>query len=556
MSGGGIGRSMRDPGGGRLRAGSFVTAAVLLAGMFVASGCVANPPPRIGTATAGNGMATVTWQPPLAAPFPITGYVVTPWVGQTAGTAVRFNSTATTQTVIGLSNGTVYTFTVVAIDALGNDSASSATSNAVTPSAALPGFSFANSISANHRFLLDQNGSPYLIVGDSPHALLGNVSQSDTDKYFADRQAHHVNAAWVDLLCTTYTGCSSVNTYDGVAPFTTPYDLSTPNPAYFQRVDAMLNLAAKHGITVFLDPAETGGWLGTLTANGTAKDRAYGQFLGSRYKSFPNIVWISGNDFQTWSTPSDDAAVLAVAQGIRAAGDTHLQTVELNYFVSLSSDDANWSTVSDLEAAYTYYPTYNEVLRGYYATPTKPTFMVEAHYDGESVGPGGFGTPIVLRRQEYWTMTSGAAGQLYGTAYWGFASGWQSGIDTVGANELTIMEDFFASQPWSDLIPDQGHALITAGYGTYDSLGATATNDYVTGAITPTGNTAVIYLPSTRTITVNMSKLSGTITAKWFDPTTGQYIIIGTFPNTGSHQFRPSDDHGDGTSDWVLLLQS
>jgi hypothetical protein len=247
---------------------------------------------------------------------------------------------------------------------------------------------------------------------------------------------------------------------------------------------------------------------------------------------------------------------LAVANGIKAAGDTHLQTVELNYVESLSTDDSRWVPVVDLNAAYTYYPTYDEVLNGFNVTPTKPVVMVEAHYDGESVGPGGFGTPIVLRRQEYWTMTSGAAGQLYGNQHWGLEAGWQTGIDSVGANELTIMADFFAGQPWSDLVPDRNHTLLTAGYGTYDGGGATATNDYVTGATTSNGNTAVIYLPSTHTITVNMAKLTGTITAKWFDPTSGQYTTIGTFPNAGSHQFSTPGDHSDGNNDWVLLLQS
>jgi hypothetical protein len=44
-----------------------------------------------------------------------------------------------------------------------------------------------------------------------------------------------------DLLCNTYTGGNpNGTTFDGIAPFTTAGDLSTPNPA-FQRVDDMIN---------------------------------------------------------------------------------------------------------------------------------------------------------------------------------------------------------------------------------------------------------------------------------------------------------------------------
>jgi hypothetical protein len=45
------------------------------------SGCVADPPPIIGTATPGDGRAVVSWQAPVAYPAPITAYVVTPWIG-------------------------------------------------------------------------------------------------------------------------------------------------------------------------------------------------------------------------------------------------------------------------------------------------------------------------------------------------------------------------------------------------------------------------------------------------------------------------------------------
>ena len=74
-----------------------------------------------------------------------------------------------------------------------------------------------------------------MIVGDSPQALIGNLSVADAAFYIADRKAAGFNALWVDLLCATYTGCrADGKTFDGIAPFTTPGDLSTPDPAYFE----------------------------------------------------------------------------------------------------------------------------------------------------------------------------------------------------------------------------------------------------------------------------------------------------------------------------------
>ena len=107
--------------------------ALVSVALLMVSGCVADGPPLMGTAIGGDGQATVSWQSPLAAPIPISAYVVTPWIGPVAQTPIRFNSTATTQTVTGLVNGITYTFTVVAVNALGNESASSAASNPITP---------------------------------------------------------------------------------------------------------------------------------------------------------------------------------------------------------------------------------------------------------------------------------------------------------------------------------------------------------------------------------------------------------------------------------------
>ena len=90
--------------------------------------------PTIGTATGGFQQATVTWTAPaaLAGTQPaLTGYTVTPFIGTTAQPVQTFNSTATTETVTGLTGGTAYTFTVAAINANGTGTAS-AKSNSVS----------------------------------------------------------------------------------------------------------------------------------------------------------------------------------------------------------------------------------------------------------------------------------------------------------------------------------------------------------------------------------------------------------------------------------------
>ena len=86
-------------------------------------------------ATAGNGSASVTWTAPSDGGSPITSYTVTPYQGGVAqqATTVTGNPPATSATVTGLTNGTSYTFTVSATNAVGTGPAS-APSNPVTPS--------------------------------------------------------------------------------------------------------------------------------------------------------------------------------------------------------------------------------------------------------------------------------------------------------------------------------------------------------------------------------------------------------------------------------------
>jgi hypothetical protein len=85
--------------------------------------------PTIGTATAGNLNATVTWTAGANGNSAITGYTVTSSPGNIS---VNAASNATSVAVTGLTAGTSYTFTVRATNANGTSTASSA-SNSVTP---------------------------------------------------------------------------------------------------------------------------------------------------------------------------------------------------------------------------------------------------------------------------------------------------------------------------------------------------------------------------------------------------------------------------------------
>ena len=174
-------------------------------------------------------------------------------------------------------------------------------------------------------------------------------------------------------------------------------------------------------------------------------------------------------------------------------------------------------------------------------------------------------------------MLSGAIGQLYGSAYtWRLPSGWfsdwrlrlsarrllgwRSNLDTPGVVQLSYMKNLFAPRKWYDLVPDQTHAVVTKGYGTPAPLGtgSVTTDDYATAARTSDGSLIIVYMPTTRTITVEMSMLSGPSRVCWYDPTTGEYIDVSgsPFANAGTQQFTPPGKNHDGDGDWVLVFET
>lgn len=93
------------------------------------------------TAVAGNASATVSWAAPASdGGSALTSYAVTPYVGTSPQpeTAVGGSPPPTSTTIGGLTNGTTYTFTVRAVNAVGAGPASTP-SNAVTPAGTPPG---------------------------------------------------------------------------------------------------------------------------------------------------------------------------------------------------------------------------------------------------------------------------------------------------------------------------------------------------------------------------------------------------------------------------------
>ena len=202
--------------------------------------------------------------------------------------------------------------------------------------------------------------------------------------------------------------------------------------------------------------------------------------------------------------------------------------------------------------------------RAWRISPTKPAWMQEGTYEYEN-NMGHFSAePWDTRRGRFWSVLGG------GTAGDGFGSKdvWQwedipRSLSSPGAEFSTDAFGLFASLPWWELRPSgngdgrAGIDLVRSGQGAWGST------RYITSALTSDRHWMLVYVPvmkqGSRTFSVAMAALSGPVRARWFDPATGNYIALSDgyrYEASGVRSFTTPGKRGDGTDDWVLVLDS
>jgi len=119
-------------------------------------------------------------------------------------------------------------------------------------------------------------------------------------------------------------------------------------------------------------------------------------------------------------------------------------------------------------------------------------------------------------------------------------------MDNPASFDQQRLGQLFRSRAHWMLAPDFSHSAVTAGYGS----GVTWT---VTSR-TRDGQTIIAYIPNgnASTLTVDMTRITSATHQAicwWFNPSTGVASLIGTYANSGTREFSPSDSY-----DWVLVI--
>ena len=455
-------------------------------------------------------------------------------------------------------------------------SAADAASATVSRVAAAPKYPVR--VSKDGRYLVDVDGKPFRIQGDSAQSLIANLTYAEADAYLTDRRARGFNTVNVNLIEHKFAIKAPANR-NGDEPFKGPDDFSTPNETYFAFADKIIDLAASKGILISLAPMYLGygggdeGWWKELNNAANTQQVCYkfGLYVGKRYKDRKNILWVIGGDYTPPAGSEGEQGLHKFMEGVKAAGATQLWAGDWSA-PTMSTDVRAFAADMDLNAVYTSGvkerpgTTYEQARLAYDYSPPHPAYLKETGYEDEGWVPGDAAS---VRKYEYWAIFGGCtAGGFFGNrdiwefatpTWWsGFKFGhgpWQKALGSQGNLDMMHLGELLDSLPWYDLVPSGlagMRTLLTKGGGTYGKL------DYVAAAATPDGKILIAYVPQGACITVDLTQLSGSVRAQWFDPASGKYSEVsgGPVSKKSAHEFTTPGRNSAGARDWVLVLRA
>jgi len=395
-------------------------------------------------------------------------------------------------------------------------------------------------VSPNGRYFVDARGEPFFWLGDTAWPIFTQYAKPDAEKYLADRGRRGFTVIQGVLAWAGGTG------FEGKAPGPNCHgerpwrkDPARPNDRYFRHVDHLLGFAQRRGVILAMLPT-WGYYVSDVKTFNPRNARAYGRWLGARYRHQPNVVWVNGGD----RIPTHcEETYRALAYGLREGdGGAHLITYHPCGWRSSAQffHREDWLDFNMIETWTEWAKVYPAVLADSLLTPTKPVVLGEGAYEDGPEYPQGPITPLLVRRQAWWTFMAGGFHTYGQNQMWRMEKGWTKTFGTPGARQMTVFKQIATSRPWWRTFPDQG--LFAAGTGSERTLNAARRS--------VDGDCALAYLSSPCHVLIHLDKiLTKRVKATWFNPQDGATQDAGTY-ETGNlvHPVWPR-----GKSQWFTV---
>ena len=422
----------------------------------------------------------------------------------------------------------------------------------------------------NGHYLQFTDGTPFFWLGDTGWELFHRLNLAEIEEYLDNRAAKGFTVIQAVALAE-FDGLRTPNQY-GELPLKN-LDPTQPNEKYFKLVDSTIHMARQRNLFIGLLPTwgdkVTKMWGTGPVIFDSLNAYVYGKWIGNRYKSEPNIIWILGGDRPAITDSSDWRPIWnAMAKGIIEA--TNHQCIITYHPWGGSNSTSQWihnEPWLDINMFQSGHGGGHDVAcwettkRDFNYSPAKPTLDAEPNYEDHPVNPwpkwntdNGYFRDYDIRKQCYRSVFAGACGVTYGHhAVWQFMNakeeainypdrGWINAMNRPGATQVGYLRKLMESRPMLDRIPDNTFLINGQGEkGEHSEAFRSKDNSY-----------AMIYLPIGKSITIDISNFSNQIVAWWFNPKDASVQKIGVLKNKNTMEFiTPTIGLGN---DWVLVI--
>ena len=429
-------------------------------------------------------------------------------------------------------------------------------------------------VSADGRSLEHADGTGFLWLADTAWELLHRCTRAEISAYLELRAVQGFTVIQTVALAEM-DGLRTPNA-EGHLPFA---DLTalTPDERYWDLIDWTVAEAERRGLAVALLPTwgdkVTPHWgIGPRIFNPANAD-TYGRWLGARYATRRNVVWVLGGDRcpiidstggdRERLDPMVVATYRAMALGLQAGdGGRHLLTYHPWGGESSSTHwhQESWLAFNAQQNGHAAFPDlWNRIAADRARVPAKPVIDLEPIYEDIPIcfdlARNGWASAWHVRYYAWIQVLAGACGHTYGcNGVWQmYTPGrqaacdarlpWRESMQLPGAWDMGHLRALLLSRPFPSLVPCQD--LIVGPAGSHERR--------IQAARAQDGSWAVVYASMGQPFNLDLSALTGTaLRAWWYDPRTGTATWLGQVTRSAQVTFTPPGSGAD--QDWVLVV--
>jgi hypothetical protein len=421
-----------------------------------------------------------------------------------------------------LSRSYFYSFIFAVITAAGSSFA--AGNEVVDPK-------FPLKISPNGKHIVDSHGSPFLMVADVAWQMLRKLNYTEAIQYMDIRKSQSFNTFLVQLL----PALPNQKNYNKVAPFQ-DNDLSKPNKAYFDYFEKIIIAAKERNLVVGIVVSRKS-WNAIFDTQQKEDWKSYGAYVGKSFAKYSNIIWIvSEEEYQ------NAFQFKAISDGIRSESDGQiLASLNTCSPANMNDDSTNRSDLKFIIPDSTVTPSEYAALANWQKNSAeaalRPFLIANSEFPKEITDQS-----VLIRNQAYQSILSSAAGFCHMSTIKNFNPTWKANITKDGAEYIHELVKILKGIPWEYMQPDSPELLLDSADKAEIGI-VTLSNKRM----------AMLYLPDSRPVKLNLSHLNGTqFGAVWYSPRTGRRWAGGDFKSTDEAVVQPPDSQPDW--DWILLI--